>query len=337
MEGETTAVSTQKRSRLFYFTINNWQTLENGVIEHLVNSMRTKAKYYVWGEEKGENGTPHLQGFVWFKNQLVFNTVKAIFRESGAHIGTCNGTAHENMLYCKKGEQPKAEWELQKSNGPTYGKNAKITEWGVPPVSAAEKGELGATAQQLKWTEIKDDAIAGKLDEVLEKYPREAIQSWRTLKLLKNEFRSCPKSIEVLDNYWFYGDAGCGKTRRTIRTYGESLYDHDLTKWWDGYDGEDTVLFDDLAPWHKELGSHLKRWAGNNSSRAEYKGGMLMVRPKRYVVTSQYRIDQIWEDKETRDAIHRRFQEVEVLLEEEKVIWESEKPIEIGEIGDIEL
>ena len=34
--------------------------------------------YHVYGEEIGENGTPHYQGFIIFKNRRTFNQMKEI-------------------------------------------------------------------------------------------------------------------------------------------------------------------------------------------------------------------------------------------------------------------
>lgn len=104
--------------------------------------------------------------------------------------------------------------------------------------------------------------------------------------------------MNKLNNVWYYGASGCGKTSTVIREE-ISLYDKSINKWWDGYQDEDAVLIDDVDPNHKFLGHHLKRWADHYPFNAEIKGGTVRIRPMRIYVTSQYHPNQIWEDKET--------------------------------------
>ena len=68
------------RARGWCFTINNYTELD----EHVVFEMAQYAKYVVCGRENGsENGTPHLQGFVYFDTLKSFKQVKEI--HSTAH------------------------------------------------------------------------------------------------------------------------------------------------------------------------------------------------------------------------------------------------------------
>ena len=63
------------RARGWCFTINNYTELD----EHVVFEMAQYAKYVVCGRENGsENGTPHLQGFVYFDTLKSFKQVKEI-------------------------------------------------------------------------------------------------------------------------------------------------------------------------------------------------------------------------------------------------------------------
>jgi len=93
-----------------------------------------------------------------------------------------------------------------------------------------------------------------------------------------------------------------------VRETYESFYSKPMSKWWDGYDQEETVVLDDFDPNHaKFLSYFLKIWADHYVFNAEVKGGMLKIRPKVIVVTSQYSIEQCFESQEEIDAIKRRF------------------------------
>lgn len=64
----------RNRSRGWCFTLNNYSESEkNAVIDCCENADRSA---YVVQEERGENGTPHLQGFVHFANQVSFSTIR---------------------------------------------------------------------------------------------------------------------------------------------------------------------------------------------------------------------------------------------------------------------
>ena len=76
------------KARSFVFTLNNYTDDEFMLIKEL------KYKYIVIGDEIGENGTPHLQGYVNFSSPISFNTIKKAMPR--AHIETAKGNARQN-------------------------------------------------------------------------------------------------------------------------------------------------------------------------------------------------------------------------------------------------
>ena len=117
-----------------------------------------------------------------------------------------------------------------------------------------------------------------------------------------------PKDLEKLENEWVYGPPGVGKSRGA-RTRFPTLYNKGFSKWWDGYQGQETVLLDDLSPEHKWMSHHVKVWADHYPFTGEQKGSACLIRPKRIIVTSNYHPDDIWKDDPVLlTAIKRRFQ-----------------------------
>lgn len=64
---------------------------------------------------------------------------------------------------------------------------------------------------------------------------------------------------------------------------------------------------DDIGKEHHILGQQLKIWTDRYGCILETKGGAVVDDYQWFIVTSQYSIDEIWEDQATRDALHRRF------------------------------
>lgn len=87
------------QSKNWCFTLNNYREDQQEML--CLSAWDDCVDYMVFGREVGESGTPHLQGFVKFKNNKRFGGVQA-FLPAGCHIEKCRGTAHEAAVYCKK-------------------------------------------------------------------------------------------------------------------------------------------------------------------------------------------------------------------------------------------
>ena len=59
-------------------------------------------EYLVFGVERGDSGTPHLQGFVQFNSRKTLAQVKAALGTTRVHLEIARGTATEADEYCRK-------------------------------------------------------------------------------------------------------------------------------------------------------------------------------------------------------------------------------------------
>jgi hypothetical protein len=120
--------------------------------------------------------------------------------------------------------------------------------------------------------------------------------------------------------WWIHGPAGCGKTKSVADAY-PLAYRKPLSKWWDGYQGQEIVVLDDVDPTSSAwLGRFLKIWGDRYSFPAESKGGSSVVRPRKFFVTSQYSIAEVFPEAVTQDAINRRFVVIEKVLGQNIII-----------------
>lgn len=109
------------RSRSWCFTLNNYVQED----EARLRALAPEVGYLIFGREIGENGTPHLQGYIFFKNAIALRSAKAKISDR-AHLESSRGTPKQASDYCKKdgnyeeyGELPKqgkrTDWERYKA------------------------------------------------------------------------------------------------------------------------------------------------------------------------------------------------------------------------------
>jgi hypothetical protein len=78
-------------------------------------------------------------------------------------------------------------------------------------------------------------------------------------------------------------------------------------KWFDHYKGEDVVLLEDVDPTTCERMAHfLKIWLDHYPFIGEVKGGAGKMRPRKWVITSNYTIEQCFNRPEDVVALTRR-------------------------------
>lgn len=99
VEGNSKASTLKKsfKSRKYCFTLNNYSETEFNDIKKWC---KINSSYFGIAKEIGTNGTPHLQGYIEFKNPRSFNTVYKIMKR--AHIESAKGTRAQNIKYCSK-------------------------------------------------------------------------------------------------------------------------------------------------------------------------------------------------------------------------------------------
>lgn len=266
-------MSTQ-RSRGWCFTINNPTDWDDNDIERL----KQETTYGVYGRETGESGTPHYQGFCRFANAVTFTRIKTIIPR--AHIESQRGSIHQAAEYCKK--------------------DGDFVEWGDIPQEKRSTKE--------RWRFIIQKAECGDMGAIKDEYPGEYLRYFRQLRELRERE---PVVLQGdLQNEWWHGPTGTGKSKRVWEEYPDH-FGKGLNKWWCGYNDEPTVVIEEWAPKHEVTASALKIWADRYPFNAEVKGGSVRrIRPERIIVTSNYTIDQCFERNEDLLPIKRRFKSV---------------------------
>lgn len=267
---------TGQQGKRFTFTVNHWTPDDEKLFQSL------ECQYLVYGREVGEEGTPHLQGFVTFKSNKRFAGLKKL--HPTAHWEAARESSSVNADYCKK-------------DGDYF-----------------EKGETPSKGKRTDLLKIAEAVKAGKsLLEVSDMSPDTYIRNYRGI---ANYAALHVKDYDADDvrGIWLYGPPGTGKSHhaRQFAMAVGGLYNKAQNKWFDGYNGEPVIVLDDMD--NDALAHYLKIWSDKYSCSGEIKGGTVKLRHKWFVVTSNYDIDNLFGEKGgvMCSAIKRRFTEIEL-------------------------
>lgn len=251
------------------FTINNWSASD------LAWAQDVDCKYIIYGKEKGELGTPHLQGFIVFATNKRLAGVKKV--HATAHWEVAKGNSDQNIAYCSKEED--------------------FVERGEKPLTKGALGEREKKRYANAWDKAKEGCFEDIDADI-------RVRSFATLMQIAKKYMKTAEDAGDVTGEWYYGGPGTGKSR-TARVNFPNSYMKMQNKWWDGYQDQETVILDDFDS--KELGHHLKIWGDRYAFIAETKGGAINIRPKKIIITSNYHPDEMGWDHEMVEAVKRRY------------------------------
>lgn len=235
-----------KTCRKWNITINN--PLDYGFnhqkIKDCIDSLKS-VKYWAMCDEMGS--TLHTHIIIYRTSPLLFQTLKKLFPP--AHIEKMMGTVVENREYLMKDGKWKGTDKEETKLVNTF------EEFGtVPEERQGQRNDLTALYDMIK---------EGKSNyEILEDNPNymmqlEKVERCREI-LRYEQFKNIVREMHV--EYWF-GDPGSGKTSGVYKLYGgyDKVYRvTDNRNPWDGYKGQDVILFDDFRACDFDINILLK-------------------------------------------------------------------------------
>lgn len=262
-------ISSAKR---YCFTLNNYTEDE---FQGIKNSVEALGEYGVIGEESGELGTPHLQGFVCFRKRVSFQTCKDRLN-SRCHVEVARGSPRQNREYCIKG--------------------GKYWEHGECPSGGASNGRSTRDEVAREFVGAMADGGSG-MDGFASEFP--GAYYFSRHQLLRN-FLGHQRAVERPDVFveWYYGPPGVGKSRKAHEKLPCAYIKEPRTKWWNGYMLEKDVIIDDFGPNGIDI-NHLLRWFDRYKCYVEVKGDMVPLLACTFIVTSNFHPEKIfkWGDE----------------------------------------
>lgn len=234
------------------------------------------------GKEVGENGTPHLQGYLELKTRMTFSSLKRNLGLDRIHLEPARGNLEQNQRYCKKDGQ----WE----------------ENGIP-MNQGARSDLNEAKEAIDNGASELDLWENNFSNMV-RY-RNSLREYRLLRLQNND-REAPKVIVI------WGPTGTGKTKFVHDEENpENLWNWGGDRWFDGYNGQPAALFDDFDGSQLHFRIMLKildRYPIN----VPIKGAFVPWIPRRIYITSN--IDpKMWFPQEDSAPLLRRFTEIKFM------------------------
>ena len=245
------------QGKTWVFTINNYTE------EDITFVMGLEVSKITCSKEVGEEGTPHLQGACTFYRNYRLKGVKKLHDKAHWEMGI----ASQDFNYCKK----RGSEVIRDENNKVQGKRNDIQE-------------------------IREGLEAGDdIKQVLKK--ARSMASVNFAKTWLTEMAEHLPPDTKIQIHWYYGASGTGKTRKVLQDCQPRPYIPINHKWWDGYQGQDAVLLDDLRPdWCKpaELLRLLDPY--RHEYRGEIKGGSRPLVATKIYITAPYHPEDFWKD-----------------------------------------
>lgn len=190
--------------------------------------------------------------------------VKDAVGTQAAHLEPAKGTIEENVKYCSKDETSVAGTRFEKGTRPK---------------------EQDASLMQNQFAEMKQTITeGGKLQDVIEQHFELAIKYGNGLLRAMHYLQKPPMRRSIV-NIAIIGPTGVGKSNWICDNFDpDEVYEKDKSDWWDGYNGEKVIVFNDYYGEHSY--SKMLNWMDIYRCQVPVKGGYVWLRHSVCVFTS---------------------------------------------------
>lgn len=243
--------------------------------------------YAVWQPEIcPDTGKLHLQGYVEFKAPKSLGQLKKI--DAKAHWEKRKGTPDEARAYCMKSD-------------------TRID--GCKPIELGEWRHK-RQGERTDLNEIKAIIDTVGMNAVAELHFPEFVRFHRGFEKYQRLKENENERTWMTELIWIYGPSGSGKTSFVFETNKVSLFPmvDNTAQWFDGYNGQLAVLFDDVGVDDKPKITLLLKLADRYRMQVPVKCGFVNWCPYKIYITSNLHPDEVYEHapKGNMIALHRR-------------------------------
>lgn len=233
-------------------------------------------RYIGWGLEVcPKTKRQHFQGWIQFNSQKRMSSVKLLAQSKKIHLEPCMGSEEQNNKYCSKD--------------------------GIFKCCGSYKSQGARSDIETIVKMIKSGAT---METVADQNPQYFIQYHNGLsKLKKMADKKTRSKFRRVETILLTGPTGCGKTRTAMEDAGYKITGGSL-EWWDGYDGEETILIDEYSNDVKI--TTLLNLLDGYQLRLPIKGGFTYANWTKVYITTNLRDLHSNASEEHRNALARR-------------------------------
>lgn len=248
-------------------------------------------RYMCWGKEIcPKTKKKHLQGWIQFHKPHTLSWIKKkMGKDDTTHWEPCKGSEIQNDKYCQK----EGKYE-------TFG---KWTEVGTKKVQG-QRTDLEAI-----YSQIKEGVTKEQLWEQPKGFQTYCKYRNGILDAIKHFEQQKRKEFRKVEVEYCYGPTGTGKTRYAMESENAfKIHGSDL-KWFDGYNGETTLIIDEYANDIKI--TKLLGILDGYTLRLPIKGGFTYANWTKVIITSNLNKEELhaMANDRHRNALFRRINE----------------------------
>lgn len=246
-----------------------------------------------------QTGKKHWQGWVVFHDKIRLDPVKTEFGSNTIHLEIMKGSIRSNIAYCSK-KTTKVHDKIEREDGTVIEADTDF-ETAVPGTEKffGEKPEEEAT---MRYAAAKQDVklyVAGGMTKkqlILDNFAL-MVQNRGNIVSLINDLAEPDEFHRPMCNILFWGEPGTGKTRWVAQNFKKSeVYFKPPAEsggdWWDGYEGQKVVVWDDFYGGHKF--SNMLNWMDGYYRQVQRKGGTVNLKNHINIFTSNKPIEDWW-------------------------------------------